>query len=129
MTTLRYLGRPVDGPIKAHEIDTVPAHRRLSTVTITTDELAAVCPITSQPDLYHAEITYTPRDLVIESKALKLYLVSWRNVGVMCEDLAGQLAEDLTRVVKTPVAVTLRQQVRGGLVITAHAQGGNPHAP
>ena len=57
---------------------------------MTSDELAAVCPITGQPDLYTAAIEYRPEALCLESKSLKLYLATYRNEGVFCEALAVQ---------------------------------------
>ena len=41
---------------------------------MTSDELAAVCPLTQQPDLYVAAIEYSPGELCLESKSMKLYL-------------------------------------------------------
>src|SRR5438270_10343233 len=67
----------------------------VSRVELTSDELVAVCPITGQPDLYVAAIDYTPRDLCLESKSLKLYLSSYRNEGVFCEALAVKIRDDV----------------------------------
>src|SRR5213080_2950856 len=64
-------------------------------VEMTSDELTAVCPITSQPDLYTATIEYRPRALCLESKSLKLYLARFRNEGVFCEALAVRIRDDV----------------------------------
>ena len=45
-------------------------------VELTSDELVAMCPVTSQPDMYVATIEYEPDKLCLESKSLKLYLAS-----------------------------------------------------
>ena len=60
-------------------------------VEMTSDELTAVCPITAQPDLYTATISYRPKALCLESKSLKLYLASFRNEGVFGEALAVRI--------------------------------------
>ena len=91
---------------------------------MTSDELAAVCPITGQPDLYIVTIEYWPRALCIESKSLKLYLNSYRNEGHFCEALAVKIRDDVAEAVRLPadkVRITLKQKARGGITITATA--------
>src|SRR5437899_10276997 len=63
----------------------------VSHVEMTSDELAAVCPVTGQPDLYVAAIEYWPGELCLESKSLKIYLSSFRNEGHFCEALAVRI--------------------------------------
>jgi 7-cyano-7-deazaguanine reductase len=94
----------------------------VSRVELTSDELVAVCPITGQPDLYVAAIEYTPRDLCLESKSLKLYLSSFRNEGVFCEALAVKIRDDVADALGLDadgVRVRLTQKARGGITITA----------
>jgi len=94
----------------------------VSKVVMTSDELAAICPVTGQPDLYVATIEYWPQALCLESKSLKLYLASYRNEGHFCEALAvtirDEIAEKLELSADT-VRVTLVQKARGGITITA----------
>ena len=91
-------------------------------VEMTSDELTAVCPVTSQPDLYTATIEYRPRDLCLESKSLKLYLARFRNEGAFCEALAVRIRDDVAAALELEaqdVRITLRQKARGGITITA----------
>jgi len=93
-------------------------------VEMTSDELTAICPVTSQPDLYTATIEYRPRALCLESKSLKLYLARFRNEGVFCEALAVRIRDDVAGALELPperVQVTLEQKARGGITITATA--------
>ena len=93
-------------------------------VEMTSDELTAVCPVTSQPDLYTATIEYRPRDLCLESKSLKLYLARFRNEGAFCEALAVRIRDDVAAALELEaqdVRITLRQKARGGITITATA--------
>ncbi len=93
-----------------------------SHVKMRSDELAAVCPVTGQPDLYTATIEYWPVALCIESKSLKLYLNGYRNEGHFCEGLAVKIREDVAEALELPpdkVRVTLEQKARGGITITA----------
>ena len=94
----------------------------VSRVEMVSDELAAVCPITGQPDLYVATIDYTPVGLCIESKSLKLYLMTFRNEGHFCEALAVRIRADVAEALEvdpSAVRVTLKQKARGGITITA----------
>jgi 7-cyano-7-deazaguanine reductase len=93
-------------------------------VEMASDELTAVCPVTSQPDLYTATIVYRPRALCLESKSLKLYLARFRNEGAFCEALAVRIRDDVAAALELEagdVHVTLRQKARGGITITATA--------
>ena len=93
-------------------------------VEMTSDELTAVCPITSQPDLYVATIEYRPGSLCLESKSLKLYLARYRNEGAFCEALAVRIRDDVAEALElqaADVTVTLRQKARGGIAIVAVA--------
>ena len=94
----------------------------VSRVEMTSDELAAICPVTGQPDLYVAVIDYAPQDLCIESKSLKLYLARFRNEGAFCEALTVTIRDDIAEALelsKDRVQVTLTQKARGGITIRA----------
>ena len=98
------------------------ANPGVSQVEMTSDELAAVCPVTGQPDLYVATIEYRPRALCLESKSLKLYLNAYRDQGAFAEALAVKIRDDAAEALQLAadkVRVTLRQKARGGITITA----------
>ena len=93
-------------------------------VELTSDELAAICPVTGQPDLYVATIEYEPQDLCLESKSLKLYLATFRNDGHFCEALAVRIRDDVAGALglgPEAITVTLEQKARGGITIVATA--------
>lgn len=116
----RILGREVRGPIGAEDLDTVPWTHGDSDVLVefTTNELTAICPVTGQPDFYELKFSYRPRERLVESKSMKLYLWGFRDRGAFAEDLAATLLKDLVASCD-PVEMTvdLTQQVRGGLQI------------
>lgn len=66
-------------------------------VRFTAPEFTSLCPMTGQPDFAHLVIDYIPGDWLVESKSLKLYLLSFRNHGAFhehCTVLIGrQLVE------------------------------------
>ena len=101
------------------------ANPGVSQVEMTSDELVAVCPITGHPDLYVASIDYTPKDLCLESKSLKLYLNSFRNVGAFHEECTVSIGK---RVVKLLAPKWLRIggyfYPRGGMPIDVFWQAG-----
>jgi 7-cyano-7-deazaguanine reductase len=114
------LGRETRGPIGAEDLDTVPwSHPGADAIVeFTTDELTAICPVTGQPDFYDLKLSYRPRAKLLESKAMKLYLWSFREKGAFAEDLAATLLEDLVAACDPEeMTVDLTQRVRGGLKI------------
>jgi len=116
----RVLGREVRGPIGAEQLDALPWDHgdADATVEFTTNELTATCPITGQPDFYELKFSYRPKESLIESKSLKLYLWGFRDRGIFAEDLAATLLEDLVAACDpAEMTVDLTQQVRGGLQI------------
>lgn len=113
------LGHPGSGHFAGLERFANPG---VSQVEMASDELAAVCPITGQPDLYVATIEYRPQALCLESKSLKLYLVGFRDEPHFCEALAVRIRDDVAEALELPpdkVTVTLKQKARGGISITA----------
>lgn len=98
------------------------ANPGVARVELVSDELAAMCPVTGQPDQYTATIVYEPAASCIESKSLKLYLMQFRNEGHFCEALAVRIRDDAAEALGLPpekVQVALRQKARGGITITA----------
>src|ERR1700724_918178 len=66
----------------------------------TAPEFTTLCPITGQPDFAHLVIDYVPAKWLVESKSLKLYLMSFRNHGNFHEDCTvaiGRRLVDLLR--------------------------------
>ena len=96
-------------------------------VRFTCPEFTSLCPITGQPDFAHLVIDYIPRDWIVESKSLKLYLGSYRNHGAFHETCTLQIAQ---RLIGTLDPVWLRiggyWYPRGGMPIDVFYQTGTP---
>ena len=58
-------------------------------------EFTSLCPMTGQPDYATIYISYVPDERMVESKALKLYLFSFRNHGDFHEDCVNIIMDDL----------------------------------
>lgn len=119
---LTLLGAGPAGAIAADQLETIAVPPSIRQITITTAELTAKCPVTDQPDLYTATITYQPDGRCVESKALKLYLHRYRNTGIFAEHLAAQICDDIADALKPGwLSVTLTQATRGGLSLAVQA--------
>ena len=82
-------------------------------------ELTAVCPNTGLPDYYTVRILFQPDEKLPELKSLKLYFVSFRNVGIWHEHLANRILEDFVKAVEPKwVFVELFVNNRGGIFTT-----------
>lgn len=90
-------------------------------------EFTALCPITGQPDFAHLVIDYVPRNHLLESKSLKLYLASFRGYGAFHEDCTVAVAR---KIVAATAPVWLRiggyWNPRGGIPIDVFYQTGEP---
>lgn len=67
-------------------------------VTFNCPEFTSLCPKTGQPDFARIVIQYIPREKMVESKSLKLYLFSFRNHGDFHEDCINIILNDLVRL-------------------------------
>lgn len=85
-------------------------------VIIDSDEFTAVCPLTGLPDFGTLFIKYVPKNLLIELKSLKYYLLSYTNVGIVQEHAANKILNDLIEKYD-PVSITIKldYKIRGGL--------------
>jgi 7-cyano-7-deazaguanine reductase len=65
-------------------------------VSLLCSEFTSLCPVTGQPDYGRLVIDYVPGARCVESKSLKLYLMSFRNHGTFHEACVNQVADDLS---------------------------------
>ena len=71
-----------------------PSPGRDYTIEIVCPEFTSVCPKTGQPDFGTITYTYTPAELCVELKSLKLYLQRFRNQGIFYEAVVNRLLDD-----------------------------------
>lgn len=67
-------------------------------VRFTCPEFTSLCPVTNQPDFAHLVLDYIPKDKIVESKSLKLYLNGYRNHAAFHEDCTVGIAQKLVEV-------------------------------
>ncbi|MGL6015125.1 MAG: preQ(1) synthase [Selenomonadaceae bacterium] len=90
-------------------------------------EFTSLCPITGQPDFATMYISYVPDKRMVESKSLKLYLVSFRNHGDFHEDVVNIIMKDLIKLMDPRyIEVWGKFLPRGGISIDPYANYGKP---
>jgi len=86
-------------------------------------EFTSLCPVTGQPDFARIKITYVPDQKCLESKSLKLYLGSFRTVGMFHEQITNRILDDVVAECMPRWArVTGIMNPRGGIAITVTAE-------
>ena len=81
-------------------IETFPNPRpeRDFDIDIECPEFTSMCPKTGLPDFGTIHISYVPDDRCIELKALKYYLLEFRDKGIFYESVTNQILDDLVAV-------------------------------
>jgi 7-cyano-7-deazaguanine reductase len=94
-------------------------------VAMTIPEFTCLCPLTGQPDFATIRVRYVPDQHLVELKALKLYMWSYRDEGAFHEDVTNRILNDLVRAVRPRWAeVTGDFNVRGGIKTEVRAAYG-----
>ncbi|MFC1709334.1 preQ(1) synthase [Candidatus Omnitrophota bacterium] len=85
-------------------------------VSLESDELTCICPKTGLPDFAKVVIRYVPNRVCVELKSFKLYLHSFRNVGIFHEHLTNRILDDFTKACKPHYAkIEIEMSIRGGI--------------
>ncbi|MEM8543969.1 MAG: preQ(1) synthase [Cyanobacteria bacterium P01_H01_bin.119] len=72
-----------------------PRPGRRYTIDITLPEFTCKCPFSGYPDFATIYITYIPDEKVVELKALKLYINSYRDRYISHEESVNQILDDM----------------------------------
>ena len=98
------------------EIETWPNQFPGYEIEVVMPEFTSVCPKTGLPDFGKLTLRYTPDKLCLELKSLKMYLLSYRNLGIFYENVVNRYLRDVVRAAK-PVSVEVVGEFtpRGGL--------------
>ncbi len=100
-----------------------PRPGRRYTIEISLPEFTCKCPFSGYPDFATIYLTYIPDERVVELKALKLYINSYRDRYISHEESANQILDDLVAACD-PLEATVRADYspRGNVhtVITAN---------
>ena len=110
--------------VAAPTLDTFPNPRpgRDYEIAILCPEFTSLCPKTGLPDFGEIRITYVPADLCLELKALKYYIIDFRNRGIFYEAVTNQILDDLVAAcAPRRMTVVGDFSVRGGISTTVTA--------
>ncbi len=104
-----------------------PRPGRKYNIDITLPEFTCKCPFSGYPDFATIYVTYSPDTKVVELKALKLYINSYRDRSISHEESANQILDDLVAAMD-PLAITVKADYspRGNVhtvVEVSHTQG------
>ncbi len=72
-----------------------PNPHRLYDISIELPEFTCQCPFSGYPDFAVLKVLYQPALKVLELKAIKLYINSYRNRKISHEEAANQILDDL----------------------------------
>ncbi|MSQ94893.1 MAG: NADPH-dependent 7-cyano-7-deazaguanine reductase QueF [Gemmataceae bacterium] len=97
-------------------------------IEIVCPEFTSMCPKTGQPDFGTITYIYTPDQLCVELKSLKLYLQTFRNQGIFYENVINRLLDDFVKAckprrLKVIGAFTPRGGITTTVTCTFEAQG------
>ena len=91
----------------------------------TIPEFTSLCPATGAPDFALLIVDYIPDKLLVESKSLKLYMFSHRDVGAFHEDVTVSIGYRLYRELKPHwLRIAGFWNGRGGISIDVVWEGG-----
>ena len=98
-------------------------------IVINAPEFTSVCPMTGLPDFGEIRISYVPDQLCLELKALKYYLLEYRNQGIFYEAATNQILDDLVAACQPRrMTVTGVFTARGGISTTVTVTHSAPSA-
>lgn len=126
---LTLLGRKASIPASPEEavLERIPKPHPDSDylVRLVCPEFTSLCPITGQPDFAHIVVDYVPGAWLVESKAFKLFLQSFRNHGAFHEDCTVGIGHRLKDAIAPKwLRVSGYWYPRGGIPIDVFFQHG-----
>lgn len=121
MNKFKALGKKVTQPNKPHKniLEVFPNKaKNLFLIPLLCNEFTSLGPENSQPDFATFEIIYVPKNKIVESKSLKIYLQSYRNTVSFYEDTVNNIFNDLWTVTDPSfMRIIASFNTRGGIGI------------
>lgn len=84
-----------------------PRPGRIYTIEITLPEFTCKCPFSGYPDFATIYVHYVPNQRVVELKAIKLYINSYRDRHISHEESINQILDDFVAACD-PLSVTIK---------------------
>src|SRR6266571_72646 len=108
---------------KLPQLETWPNQFPGYIITTRFPEYSSVCPKTGLPDYGTITIQYMPKKDCLELKALKMYLLAYRSLGIFYENAVNKILHDIVEAVR-PEWCLVRGEFtpRGGLTTSVFAR-------
>jgi 7-cyano-7-deazaguanine reductase len=101
---------------KLPKLETWPNQFPRYVITTRFPEYSSVCPKTGLPDFGTITIQYMPKKDCLELKALKMYLLAYRDLGIFYENAVNKILRDIVEAVGPKWCVVRGEFTpRGGL--------------
>lgn len=108
---------------KLPDLETWPNQFPGYTIRTRYPEYTSMCPKTGLPDYGTITIEYEPRRHCLELKALKHYLLAYRNLGIFYENAVNRILRDIVAAVKPAWCIVKGEFTpRGGLTTTVETR-------
>lgn len=108
---------------KLPQIETFPNQYAGYEITVEIPEFTSVCPVTGLPDFGTITISYEPKKSCLELKSLKIYILSYRDLGIFYENAVNRILKDVVGACD-PVRALVRGEFRprGGIKSVVEAR-------
>ncbi|MGC2418274.1 MAG: preQ(1) synthase, partial [Candidatus Acidiferrales bacterium] len=80
---------------KLPKLETWPNYFPGYEITIRFPEYTSICPKSGLPDYGAIAIHFEPKKVCLELKALKMYLLGYRNLGIFYENAVNRILRDI----------------------------------
>ena len=108
---------------KLPELETWPNQFPGYIITTRFPEYSSVCPKTGLPDFGTITIRYMPTKKCLELKALKMYLLAYRDLGIFYENAVNKMLHDFVHATRPKFCIVRGEFTpRGGLTTTVTAR-------
>ena len=99
-------------------------------ISIAMPEFTSICPKTGLPDFGTITLQYTPDQLCLELKSLKMYFQAYRNLGIFYENVVNKVMRDIVAAC-APVRIKVSGEFssRGGMRSVIEACYERPSTP
>lgn len=110
------------------EIEVWPNQYRGYQIEIVMPEFTSICPKTGLPDHGTLRLVYTPDEVCLELKSLKMYTLAYRNLGIFQENSVNKMLADVVKATN-PIEATVIGDwaARGGISTRITATFKRPH--
>jgi len=110
---------------KLPSLEIFPNQFRDYKITLRVPEYTSMCPKTGQPDFADVTLVYVPNRWCVELKSFKLYIHSYRNLGIFYENAINRILKDFVSACK-PQGAYIKGEFtsRGGIRSVIEAKYG-----